>query len=62
LFHADDDSNVPSSESRNFAARLTALGKDVTHKTVPSGDHYDSMIEEGIPAGIEWIKSRTAPK
>ena len=62
LFHADDDSNVPSSESRNFAARLTALGKDVTHKTVPSGDHYDSMIEEGIPAGIEWIKSRTTPK
>ena len=62
LFHADDDSNVPASESRSFAARLTALGKDVTLKSVASGDHYDSMLEEGIPAGIEWIKSRSGGK
>jgi dienelactone hydrolase len=62
LFHADDDSNVPASESRNFAARLKALGKDVTHKTVPSGDHYDSMLQEGIPAGIEWIKARAGQR
>jgi hypothetical protein len=23
---------------------------------VPSGGHYDSMIQEGIPAGIKWLK------
>ena len=62
LFQADDDSTVPASETRAFAARLQGLGKDVTLKTVPTGDHYDSMLEEGIPAGIEWIKSRTAAK
>ena len=62
VFHADDDSNVPAHESRQFTERLKALGKDVTLKTVPSGDHYESMIEEGIPAGIEWIKSRTGMK
>lgn len=62
LFHAEDDSNIPASETKQFAARLQALGKNVTLKTVPTGDHYDSMIEEGIPAGIEWIKSRAGQK
>jgi dienelactone hydrolase len=59
LFHAEDDSNVSVEESKGFAKRLQAVGKDVTLKTVPTGDHYDSMIEEGIPAGIAWIKQRT---
>ncbi|HUE72466.1 MAG TPA: prolyl oligopeptidase family serine peptidase [Pirellulaceae bacterium] len=62
LFHADDDWNTPVSETRSFAERLQAVGKSVTLKTVPSGGHYDSMIEEGIPAGIEWIKAQSAQK
>jgi hypothetical protein len=24
---------------------------------VPTGDHYDSMIEKGIPTGIAFLKS-----
>ncbi|MES2707882.1 MAG: hypothetical protein V4726_14920 [Verrucomicrobiota bacterium] len=26
------------------------------YREVPNGDHYDSMIEKGIPAGIAWLK------
>lgn len=59
LFHAEDDSNVPVSESKECAQRLKGLGKDVTLVTVPTGDHYDSMIDEGIPHGIEWITTHT---
>ena len=32
---------------------------DVTLHTVPGGDHYQSMIDQGIPAGIEWLKQKT---
>lgn len=61
LFHARDDSVVPFGECEAFSQRLKALGKQVTFKAVDSGDHYDSMIEEGIPAGIEWLKTRSGP-
>jgi dienelactone hydrolase/DNA-directed RNA polymerase subunit RPC12/RpoP len=56
LFHALDDSNVPAKQSQDCAARLKALGKPVTLVTVPTGDHYNSMINEGIPRGIAWLK------
>ncbi len=56
LFHAEDDSNVPIVDSRSFADELRRLGRDVTLRTVRTGDHYDSMIDEGIPAGIAWIQ------
>ena len=56
LFHAADDSNVPIRESRAFVSRLQSAGKDVTIKEVATGDHYQPMIDTGIPTGIEWIK------
>ena len=56
LFHAEDDSNVPVSETREFAELLRANGRDVTLQIIPDGGHYDSMIQVGIPAGIEWIR------
>lgn len=59
LFHALDDSNVPAAGTQAAAARLKQLNKDVTLTTVPSGDHYDSMIEAGIPGAIRWIKQRS---
>lgn len=59
LFHAEDDSNCPIADSRWLAERLKAQGTDVTLVTVPTGEHYDSMIEEGIPAGIGWLRERT---
>jgi dienelactone hydrolase len=57
LFHASDDSNVPVQETQSFSNGLRQLGKTVTLEVVPSGDHYDSMISQGIPRGIQWLKS-----
>jgi dienelactone hydrolase len=55
LFHARDDSVVPVSESESFAAALKGLGKDVTLAIVPTGDHYEPMIRQGIPKAIAWF-------
>jgi dienelactone hydrolase len=55
LFHARDDSVVPVAESESFASSLQALGKDVSLETVPSGNHYESMIRQGIPKAIAWF-------
>jgi dienelactone hydrolase len=57
LFHADDDANVPMSDNQAFADALRAAGKHVTFVRVPTGGHYDSMIDDGIPGGIEFFKS-----
>jgi dipeptidyl aminopeptidase/acylaminoacyl peptidase len=62
LFHAQDDHNVPIAESRGLAARLKAAGKRVTIRTVPSGDHYDSMISQGIAKAIAWVRSLPSEK
>ncbi len=59
LFHADDDSNVPTADVDAFAATLRKTNGNVTYVKVPTGDHYDSMIQQGIPAAIHWLKSLT---
>lgn len=58
LFHAEDDMMAPIEETREFVSQLKASGKDVTFEEIEGGDHYGSMIETGIPKGIEWIKAR----
>ncbi|MDZ7620781.1 MAG: prolyl oligopeptidase family serine peptidase [Patescibacteria group bacterium] len=55
LFHARNDSNVPYQETADFAQRLQQLGKQVTFESISSGDHYDSMIQHGIPRGTAWL-------
>jgi dipeptidyl aminopeptidase/acylaminoacyl peptidase len=56
LFHATDDSNVPVTETIAFAEQLKKTNPNVTLVRVPSGNHYDSMIQQGIPTGIRWLK------
>lgn len=56
LFHTVDDSAVPVGESRRLR---DALGDTATLHVVPSGDHYDGMIAEGIPAAIAWLGARS---
>ena len=55
LFHADDDSMVPLGDNQRFVAVMKGAGKKITFKQVKTGDHYDSMIEQGIPAGIDFM-------
>lgn len=62
LFHAKDDSNVPFADSKRFADALQAQQSDFTFDFVDFGDHYDAMINDGIPRAIEWLKTRNRPK
>lgn len=56
LFHADDDSNVPTEEVALFAAELHKTNDHVTFVRVPTGNHYESMIKEGVPQAIQWFQ------
>lgn len=56
MFHARDDRNVPARQSEDFAALLKKTNPNVTLVLTPTGGHYDSMIREGIPKGIEWFR------
>lgn len=56
IFHAQDDSNVPFSDAVAFVGKLNSAGKNVTFETTPTGDHYQSMIDPGIPTAIDWLK------
>lgn len=58
VFGARDDDKVTSEEWRNFGRAVTDAGGQAEVKTVATGGHYQSMIDEGIPAGIEWIRAR----
>ena len=60
IFHADDDSNVPTEQVSRFVTELKKTNKQVTFARVATGDHYQSMIKEGIPQAIQWLKSLPA--
>ena len=61
LFHAQDDSNVPVGDSQSFSQQLQAAGKKVELKLVPTGDHYQPMIDEGVPSAVAWLKGLSGP-
>ncbi|HEV7280202.1 MAG TPA: prolyl oligopeptidase family serine peptidase [Pirellulaceae bacterium] len=60
LYTANDDSNVPAADVRAAAEDLQSRGKDVTIEVAPYGGHYEPMIDSGIPAAIEWMKTKGA--
>jgi dipeptidyl aminopeptidase/acylaminoacyl peptidase len=60
IFNADDDSVVPPEQSARFAAEVSKVNPNVTYVRVPTGNHYDSMIKEGVPRGISWLKAQQA--
>jgi len=57
LFYAKDDDVINTEEIESFKTLIEPTCKNVSIQTVPNGGHYDAMIEHGIPAGIEWLKS-----
>jgi dienelactone hydrolase len=57
LFQAEDDSICDIQETRKFADQLRTQGTDVTFIAVPTGDHYEAMINEGLPAGVNWLRA-----
>lgn len=58
LFHAADDSNVPLSDNTSFARLVRRTNPRLFFVRVASGNHYDSMIQQGIPTAIRWLQSR----
>ena len=57
IFHARDDSNTPWRDTKKFCDQLVAAGKSVKLVSADRGGHYQSMIDEGIPAAVRWLKS-----
>lgn len=58
LFHADDDSNVLTRQIEGFAEELRKVNGRTVYETVPTGEHYSSMIDEGIPKALAWLRAQ----
>lgn len=58
LFYARDDMMVDVEEGRTFRFAVEDAGGEVTLRTVQNGGHYQSMIDQGIPSAIEWMKQQ----
>lgn len=56
LFHAEDDSVCSIEDSARFVSLVKSRNPNVTFVRVPTGEHYDSMIQQGVPRAIEWLK------
>lgn len=58
LFHSRGDQVTSFQNSYQFASQLTAQGTDVEFVAGAGSDHYQTMIDEGLPKGIEWLKKQ----
>lgn len=54
LFVAADDGVIDPRAVREFARRSPGIELF----EVPSGNHYDSMIVEGIPMALDWLREK----
>ena len=58
VFYAEDDSVIEVPDVPAFFAAMQPAHAASKLVAVPSGDHYDSMIAEGIPAAAAWLAQR----
>ena len=56
LFHSRDDRNEPFKNTEDFANLVKASGNVVRMVFAEKGGHYQSMIDQGIPTAIKWLK------
>lgn len=56
LVYVGNDDKAITGPAEKFAKQMQDLGKDITVVKIPTGTHYGSMIQEGIPLAIEWLK------
>ncbi|HZJ64392.1 MAG TPA: prolyl oligopeptidase family serine peptidase [Kofleriaceae bacterium] len=59
LFHTTEDAVVPVAESERLAEQLKPAARATQVLIVPTGDHYHSMIEQGVPAAMTWLDAVT---
>jgi dienelactone hydrolase len=66
LFQAEDDSVTPLAGAIRFVEAAEGKKNLIEFVRVPTGNHYDSMVGEGIPAAIRWLDATfaraTAPR
>ncbi|MCA9058857.1 MAG: prolyl oligopeptidase family serine peptidase, partial [Planctomycetaceae bacterium] len=62
LFQATDDSVVEAAETKKMAEAARKHNNQVTYSEVGFGDHYDSMIQQGIPKAISWLRTIDASR
>jgi dienelactone hydrolase len=55
IFQATNDSVVSIGDTQKFVAELQKTNTNAVFLTVDEGEHYDSMIQQGIPKAIEWL-------
>lgn len=60
FFQADDDSVTPVAGAVRFVDAAKEKQKLIEFVRVPTGDHYQSMIDEGIPRAIRWLDATFA--
>ncbi|QDU07878.1 alpha/beta hydrolase family protein [Gimesia aquarii] len=60
IFHSREDPVTSFTNSQNFASQLKTQGTEVEFVAGNGNDHYQTMIDEGLPKGIEWIKKQIA--
>ncbi|MCA9112968.1 MAG: alpha/beta fold hydrolase, partial [Planctomycetaceae bacterium] len=58
VYHATGDTVTPFSATQAYCDDLKRQGKDVTFLKGTGDDHYQTMIDEGIPAGLDWLAER----
>lgn len=56
IFNAANDDVVPVAAISDYVRAAEAQKVKVDRIEVPSGGHYESMIRQGIPAGIAWMR------
>ncbi|MBC7966195.1 MAG: prolyl oligopeptidase family serine peptidase, partial [Fuerstia sp.] len=62
VFQARDDSVVEAAETKRFVDQARAHNQQVEYVEVDFGEHYDSMIQQGIPRAVQWLKNIDAAK
>ncbi len=62
LFHSTTDETVPVAESTRLAEAMKPLADGTRVVIVPTGDHYHSMLEQGIPAAMDWLDAAAGPR
>lgn len=62
VFQARDDSVVEAGETKRFVDQARAHNQQVEYVEVDFGEHYDSMIQQGIPRAVQWLKKIDAGK
>jgi len=57
FFASREDTIAKASKVEALATQLNQAGRACKFVEVPNGDHYSSMIDQGVPSAISWMQS-----